>query len=150
MSEGRAWGPQMESIMAKECPGWSHAPRENQERKKGSRLWVWAWGRKEILGSESTVSSCLETGSPWGPGARQEGSRCGRPRAGSRTQPASRLCPMPGCPLLRALAPPGGVQPLDPDSHPTNPEKALGPKVQPPSSFWGRDKNPFWQVGLIS
>lgn len=48
------WSPSRKGV-----PGWSQAPGGNQDRKKGSRLWVWGRGRKEILGSEATVSSCL-------------------------------------------------------------------------------------------
>lgn len=116
MSEGRVWGPQMESITqrsARVVSGPRRKPRQEERLKavglgKGKEGDSWLRGHGFLLPG-------LETGSLWGPGTGQEGSRRGRPRVGSRTQPASRLCPMPGCPLLRALAPPGGVQPLDPD-----------------------------------
>lgn len=84
----------MESLTAKECPGWSQAPRGNQERKKGSRLWVCGRGRKEILGSEATVSSCLAwEQAPPGDQApeRRAAAVAGRGQAGRSPPPASAL-----------------------------------------------------------
>ena len=93
-SEEGAWGPQMESITAKECPGWSQAPSGNQERKKGSRLWVCGRGRRRF-------SALRPWFPPAWPGNRLPlGTRCQRggqlpwPAAG-RQEDAARLPPLP-------------------------------------------------------